>query len=893
MKRMKRLTALLLCAACVCTLVCVSPAGAAEAVSTFPDITDPQVGQAVETLRTMGVIDGSGGRFSPDDSLTRAQFCKMAIEIMGKGDEASAQASRTIFSDVPGNHWARGYVNLAAATTVGGGEEEKGGSRLMMGLGNGSFAPDRAVTYGEAVTAVLRILGYTKEANANWPYGAVAAASAIELDSGFIPPVAGDNITRAQAALLFSNMLTAPVSGSKEIYAVAQGCSVQKDAVLLACNTTTASGVDGAVQLFTAEKGPGDPILAEARTPASFFQGLQGSAVLNKDGRFVTFLPDRDSKMNTFTTASATNRVLTASNGTKLSLLPTTKVWYNGEEKTYADIYSELNREGVSVTVSYGANGSVSGLYANYTTVNSAKDGALVAKEPVVGNPFGALTRGYKDYKIVKNGVEITASGLRQYDVGAFHKESNTLYVSDFRLTCMYVDAQPNRTTPTSITISAKLDGKDTLDVLDCAVADLAACKVGEPVTLLFSADGKVAGAVPSDALHSNALGYVDTAKFSADSVTVNLLNAPFATISGKPGSTSSELKTTLVAVNAASARTLGLTRQSGNKSGTLDLDAKTLGKYTLASNVNFFERVGSGEMAKIKRSDITVETIPEEKVVYRHMDYAGQVDAVILNDVTGDRYTYGIVSTDASEVQSGSVPDTTKPIWVKGDPNPKPVYEKGTEPFSIAAGCLWDANMRKVDSDHYLIDEVGNRIQVMQNGIPVYESDVVDSDGNKLDENGNKMQETDTDGNPKYEMIPVTTNKYTTNVTKSGNVTLTVAGGNTFKKNQFVGVVASATNFSEDKVPRSTGSIALKQVEKVTTANFNLETNHFYSGNLEMPIWEGVQCYNAQTKTWFSGKDKSNLELLRDCLAYSTKLTVYYDRDPNQGGKVRIVVAN
>lgn len=821
MKVWKKLTALVLCAACVCALVWVPPAGAAAAVSTFPDVTDPRVGRAVETLRTMGVIDGSGGRFEPNGSLTRAQFCKMAILVMGKGDEAEAQSSRTIFNDVPGKHWARGYVNLAAATTVGGGEDGKGGSRLMMGLGNGSFAPDRAITYGEAVTAVLRILGYTKEASVNWPYGAVASASAVGLDSGFTPPAAGDPITRAQAAMLFCNMLTTPMSGSKELYATTLG-TVEKDMMMLSCNTTTQSGQTGAVKLFSLKNGPKDPVLAEIRTPAPFFQGLQGSAVINKDGRFVTFLPDSDARVTSFTTASATNRVLTASDGSRLSVSPATKVWYNGEEKTYAEVYASLNRSGVGITVCYTPGGAVSCLVASYSSVNSAKDGALVAKEPVVGNPFGSLTRGSTDYKIMKNGVEIATSGIRQYDVGAFHTESNTLYVCDFRLTCMYMDAQPNPAAPSSITISAQLDGKNKLDVLDCAVADLAKFKPGESVTLLFSSDGKVAGAMSPKDIRSNALGYVS--ELTADSATVKLINAPFDKISGKPSSSSGEYKTTLVSVSASSASVLGLSRQSDNTSGALDLRTRTLGRYTLAENIRFFERVGTGEMAPIQRDDITVGEIPASKVAYRHMNYAGEVDAVILNDVTGDRYTYGIAKVET-----------------------------------------------KSDSQEISHDVTDNENK--------------NSEDKADDKTENKNETSKTSS---------TVTTYTTYTTvTNGDKNVTVTGGRSFKNGQFVGVVPSAVS-SEGDTPRATGSVVLKQVEKLSSmANFNLETNRFFSGNLEMPVWEGVQCYNAETKTWFTDKDKTNLELLADCLSYSSKLTVYYDRDPAQGGKVRIVVAN
>ena len=76
-----------------------------------------------------------------------------------------------------------------------------------------------------------------------------------------------------------------------------------------------------------------------------------------------------------------------------------------------------------------------------------------------------------------------------------------------------------------------------------------------------------------------------------------------------------------------------------------------------------------------------------------------------------------------------------------------------------------------------------------------------------------------------------------------------------------------------------------LKSVKNVTLSNFNTQTNIFFSGSLELPIAANVQCYNAQTRTWFDSLD--------ECLSYSNNLTVYYDRNPNEGGKVRVVVAN
>ena len=96
-------------------LVSAMPAALA-AEGSFTDITDKDVAQAAETLRLLGVVDGvGGGKFEPANNLTRAQFCKMAIVMMGIEAQEPGYRSRTIFTDVASTHWARGYINLAAS----------------------------------------------------------------------------------------------------------------------------------------------------------------------------------------------------------------------------------------------------------------------------------------------------------------------------------------------------------------------------------------------------------------------------------------------------------------------------------------------------------------------------------------------------------------------------------------------------------------------------------------------------------------------------------------------------------------------------------------------------------------------------------------------------------
>lgn len=820
MNRFKRLTALLLCVACVCALVTVPPVSAAEAVSTFPDITDPQVGRAVEALRTMGVIDGDeAGHYNPDGSLTRAAFCKMAIVVMGKEDEAQAQANRTIFNDVPASHWARGYVNLATLTTIGSDAEGKGGSRLMMGLGNGSFAPDRLISYGEAVTILLRMLGYVKEASLNWPNGAVDTAASLGLTRGFAPPTSGAPVTRAQAALLLRNMLTTPISGDKETtYIASLGYTVEEDALLLACSTKTESGQSGAVKVF-GKDGPKDAVLPAVRTPAPFLEGARGAAVYDKNSRFLTFLADESATSRTITVAKITGRVLTATDGSTLTLANDTPVWIGGEKKDFPDVIADLGQGGASVTVCFAASGAVESLFVHGTSM-TLTGGVMVARDKVSGNPFAQLTAGTTGYKILKNGVEVTTSALAQYDVAAFDPSNKTLYVTDFRLTGIYEAASPNTSLPTKLKLSL-LDQE--LDVLDCAADDLKGLKLGSSVTLLLSPDGKVAGAVSSSTLRSNTVGYVD-------GETVRLLNAPQTGADGPNLSTLTAPANTeryadcLVTVSGGQNGVVYLSRISGRTvTKPLDLTQRTLGGAPLAENVAVFDRITNSGLKRITLDDLAMERVPAEKIAYQRTNAAGEIDLLLFENATGDLYTYGIAKVERKEETMGGAPSTE--------------------------------------------DE--------------------DSKGGEGSEEG---------GGGSSGATVTVVNTYTTVSNSTGKDVVKVIGGTTYKNNQFIGLAASVTAGQEGEYSRSAGSVALKSVpNKVTPSNFNLNTGIFFSGSIQLPISDEVQCYNAQTKTWFgAGSETATaMDNLRACLAYSSNLTVWYDRDPGQGGKVRVVVAN
>ena len=265
----KRVFSLLL--ALVLTLSAAAiPASAAES---FSDVTDKKTAQNVEVLRLLGVIEGNGaGQFNPSGLLTRAEFCKMVVVLMGKGSDAMRYKTVTIFPDVRATHWAAGYINLAVRQSE---------PKLLAGLPDGTFQPDSYITYGQAVTILMRVLGFAdKDSGGIWPDGYINLAKSTGVSAG-VNFTGSANITRAQAAQLFVNVLSTGKDGKG--YEPA-GCTKGEEVTLVSMN--------GDKLRISGEK---DPQTLVRPSSSSALNGLKGHLLTNDDGKVMTFVPKTSS----------------------------------------------------------------------------------------------------------------------------------------------------------------------------------------------------------------------------------------------------------------------------------------------------------------------------------------------------------------------------------------------------------------------------------------------------------------------------------------------------------------------------------------------------------------------------------------------------------------------
>lgn len=625
MKLRKFLTCALT-ATLLCSLLTVVPASAAGSTG-FVDISDPDVQECASLLQIMEVVDGNGyGYFFPELNLTRAQFCKMAVNIRGEGSKAEAQQNRTIFLDVPATHWGRGYINYASSISV-----TENGERLVMGVGDGTFHPDDNIAFAEAVTMVMRLLGYTAAdvpTGATWYDGYLSTAKTIELLDGLEDVPHDAPLTRAQAAVLFRNLLFTKSKDSENTYLTSLGGSEVEGGIVLDVDAKADDG-DPA---FQTTKGT----YKTGRAFDAALEGREGKVVLNKDNELIAFVPKSGISERSVNVTSTEATYLLASGGEKITVEPETVVYRDNKATTWKDCYLSVSTP-APVTFHYGADGKLSHLF--FSASDPDGEDVMVARRLSAGtNPFASMAEG-KAYTMFKNGVLATADDIRPYDVAVYDPGTGVIQVSDLRLTGLYEDASPSPAAPTSIKVMGH-----SFPVLSSARQDLANFKVRDRVTLLLTTDAKVAGVVSPDVVKSETVGIASTTESGDNSTaTVKLLQGGLEVSGGVSASAAKRYDNQLVTVSSGEVGKLSLSLiENTNIRGDLDVPARTLAGKALAQDVVVYDRAQDGGVVSVDYKSLTIEKVSRDDISFVSYDYADKVKCIVLDDVTGDAYQYG-----------------------------------------------------------------------------------------------------------------------------------------------------------------------------------------------------------------------------------------------------------
>lgn len=198
------------------------------------DIEGNDNAEAINVVNDLGIVTGyTDGSFQPEKAVNRAEFAAMITRALGVPESALAGYTATSFKDTAGYGWAVKYLAFC---------DSKG---IMLGDGNGNAMPGNTITVNEAVTMVLRAIGYTNNSAVlvgTWPGNYVTLAQDLNL---YDDVAAVATVDRASAAQIIYNALTVtkvqvdadgqttPVTDSPNMLTSGLGCKQDATATMI------------------------------------------------------------------------------------------------------------------------------------------------------------------------------------------------------------------------------------------------------------------------------------------------------------------------------------------------------------------------------------------------------------------------------------------------------------------------------------------------------------------------------------------------------------------------------------------------------------------------------------------------------------------------------------
>lgn len=195
MKNQKMKLLILMSLILVCILSSVS-----LAFERITDVDETEYEVPAYALKELDILSVySDGTFGLKSKITRAEMIRSIIKMYGISAEAfSSQNLSTGFSDIDKeNHWSVPYVYFALDYDF-----------LDM-TSDKKFNPDEEITYSEAITYCMRILGYRYliESKGEWPQNYIEKARDERIIKGIDISSYDDKITKGDLAILLWNTI--------------------------------------------------------------------------------------------------------------------------------------------------------------------------------------------------------------------------------------------------------------------------------------------------------------------------------------------------------------------------------------------------------------------------------------------------------------------------------------------------------------------------------------------------------------------------------------------------------------------------------------------------------------------------------------------------------------
>ena len=295
------------------------------------------------------------------------------------------------------------------------------------------------------------------------------------------------------------------------------------------------------------------------------------------------------------------------------------------------------------------AEGNVYASSLGFTVNNGVVDVSSILLSNVKG-PFVAglgTQLPFAPTAVYRNDTVTTDATLNAYDVYYYNETAQTVWIYTRKAAGRITAVSPSANAPTSVTVA----GTEYTIASSSVAAQLSALNgggVGQVVTLLLGMNDEAVSVLTGDAANEVFYGVVQTTSRSlvensgpdvqqtvavacTDGVTRSVnVDKQFNYPAGK-------LVAITVDENGENIQSL----ETKSTSGTVNAEGTALDNTALASNVEILDTTSEGLAGAVRPSRLSGVTLSGTDVKYYTTNEKGEIDRLILSDVTGDLWEY------------------------------------------------------------------------------------------------------------------------------------------------------------------------------------------------------------------------------------------------------------
>lgn len=726
--------------------------GVTPVFAAYTDIDDSATYlEAAYRLSDLDILSGyEDGTFRPYESVTRAQVAKMIVCVMDKEDVAKTRGYSSRFFDVPDGHWAVPYINYAAQNGI------------LKGYADGSFGPEREVTYAELSAILLRMLKYNEEdLGHEWPGNYTTKATSLGWNQGV--DVTSDSVlTRAMTTMIIDDALFTEVNpdsvqntqnagnqqggnmqeSRKEFLISLYDKEVLEDALLMALPEDDSSLSKNEVSILLEDdlSGKSDTYKTDV-TYKSYTAGEMFSHIVID--------PDNDHIL-------AMRRYKKGEEGSKAALFATInrvvgdQIEYVGENGVKDTItldagfvtYVDFSKSTYSMTKSKFTEGTDITFYGeeygdwDFVVINSLNEvkPTLATKDYTDSdNYLEGIKINHDNLTVYRNGKTAVLSDIAVNDVVYYNTKTNIMDVYTKKITGIYYDAKPTKAYVTTVTVGGKDYTIGNIAATTKLDATNGAYEIGDRITLLLGKNDEVVFVSDVTGFNSMDYGVVLSTGTKIKEVGEDSGKAEYVVNMFMPDGNTYEYVTDKL-YNSYEGMLVKISNSGGQISltgvnatngfgGTIDKTAKTIAGKKVTNDTVIIQRI-NGADGKIKSAEIlnfdtlSVSNIYAEQVKnVVNANGFGDLGILYVEELTDSSYQYGVLM---SKKQTGEMmtyiiyKDGIKSTYMSGYNS---MATAGPVMFRIENGQLQEVkglNLYESASKYSAIDET--RILINQN---------------------------------------------------------------------------------------------------------------------------------------------------------------------------------